>query len=203
MPPGADDLAAAAAALRAGTVVAVPTDTVYGLAVDPRPDGATAALFALKGRPSTVELPVLVADLPAAATLAGPGGLSPLAAALARRFWPGPLTLVVRRAGGVGWDLGGDGRTIGIRCPAHPVARRLCRAVGPLATTSANRHGDPPLTTAAAVAAEFGDAVGAVVDGGTCDAPPSTVVDATGGTLRLLREGAVPWTELERLASGI
>ena len=199
----ADDLAGAVAALRGGAVVAVPTDTVYGMAVDPRCHGATAALFALKGRPSTVELPVLVADLDAAAALAGPDGLSPPAAALASRFWPGPLTLVVGRAGDVDWELGGDGRTIGIRCPAHPVALRLCRTVGPLATTSANRHGEPPLTTAAAVAHEFGTAVGAVVDGGTCDGRPSTVVDVTGGTLRLLRDGAVPWSDLERVASGI
>jgi L-threonylcarbamoyladenylate synthase len=193
----------AVAALVAGRIVAVPTDTVYGLAVDPRPNAATGALFALKGRPSTLELPVLVADVDQAERLAGGGGLSPTARSLARRFWPGPLTIVVKRAAVLEWELGGDGRTIGLRCPAHPVALELCRTVGPLATTSANRHGEPPLTTAAAIADEFGDAVAIVVDGGRRDGPPSTVVDVTGGSVRCVREGAVAWAAVEEAVAGV
>ncbi len=186
-------LAEAAAALRAGEVVAFPTDTVYGLAVDPDRPGATARLFALKGRPDTVALPVLVGDRAQAQTLAGPDGLPPLARRLADRFWPGPLTMVVPRAADLDWDLGGDDATIGIREPADPLARALCLAVGPLATTSANLHGDEPLTTAAAVRAAFPVGIAVVVDGGPCAGQPSTVVDATGAEPVCLRAGGVPW----------
>jgi tRNA threonylcarbamoyl adenosine modification protein (Sua5/YciO/YrdC/YwlC family) len=189
------DLSAAVSALKAGAVVAIPTDTVYGLAVDPRRRGATDAVFALKQRPASLELPVLVADVGAADSLADADGLSVSARRLAERFWPGPLTIVVARRAALEWELGGDAHTVGLRCPDHDVARRLCSLVGPLATTSANRHGRPPLTTAAAVVREFGPEV-VVVDGGTCDGMPSTVVDTTGDALRCLRVGAVPWDEV-------
>jgi L-threonylcarbamoyladenylate synthase len=187
----------AATALLAGAVVAIPTDTVYGLAVDPRRSGATDLVFALKHRPATLELPVLVADLAQADALAGPDGLSATARRLADRFWPGSLTMVVRRRPAVEWALGGDGRTIGLRYPAHSVVQRLCRSVGALATTSANRHGQPPITTAAALAEEFGGGIAVVVDGGTCAGAPSTVIDLTGDAPRCLREGAVPWSAIE------
>jgi tRNA threonylcarbamoyl adenosine modification protein (Sua5/YciO/YrdC/YwlC family) len=198
--PSVSDVAAfeaAVTALEAGFIVAIPTDTVYGLAVDPRRRGATDLLFALKLRPATLELPVLVADAAQAHALAGPDGLSAPARRLVERFWPGPLTIVVARRTGLDWKLGGDDRTIGLRCPAHPVVQHLCRRVGPLATTSANRHGQPPITTVAGLTRQFGDTLGAVVDGGVCDATPSTVIDATGGTLRCIRDGAVPWSEVE------
>lgn len=202
---GLDD---AARALRAGAVVGIPTDTVYGLAADPTRPGATAALFAVKGRPSTAELPVLVADVDQADALAGDGGLSGAARALASVLWPGGLTLVVARRPGVDWELGGDGATIGLRCPASAPARALCRQVGPLATTSANRHGSPPLVTAAELAAEFGDELAAVVDGGRCAGLPSTVVDVSAADgagvrgpdgIRLVRAGAVPWETVLRV----
>lgn len=192
-----DDLDIALAALRGGAVVAIPTDTVYGLAVDPRCGGATDLLFALKNRPVTLELPVLVADIAQAEALAGHEGLSPLARRLVRRFWPGSLTVVVERGPDIGWELGGEGSTIGLRCPAHPIVDRLCRQIGPLATTSANRHGEPPITTADGLSRAFGDSLGAVIDGGVCDGIPSTVVDVTGDVPRCLREGAVPWAEVE------
>jgi tRNA threonylcarbamoyl adenosine modification protein (Sua5/YciO/YrdC/YwlC family) len=140
---------------------------------------------------------VLVADLAQADALAGPDGLSTTALRLADRFWPGSLTMVVRRRPGVDWDLGGDGRTIGLRYPAHRVVQGLCRAVGPLATTSANRHGEPPITTAAALTDEFGDGIALVVDGGRCAGAPSTVVDLTTDTPRCIREGAVRWSDVE------
>ena len=194
---GLDD---AVAALGAGAVIGIPTDTVYGLAVDPRVGGATDAVFVLKQRSVTLELPVLVADVDQADALAGPDGLSGLARRLAERFWPGPLTIVVERGNRLDWEIGGDGRTIGLRCPAHPLARALCSMVGPLATTSANRHGEPPLTTASAVAEGFGHAVAVVVDGGVCDGTPSTVVDVAGGALRLIRQGALSWSEIEQSA---
>ena len=187
-------LARALAALRAGLVVGIPTDTVYGLAADPTRPGATAALFAAKGRPTSLELPVLVADLAQADSLAGPEGLPPLARRLAERFWPGALTVVVERRPELDWELGGAGDTIGLRCPAHDVARTLCRDLGPIAATSANRHGEPPLVTAEALSRAFPEIV--VVDGGRCDGDPSTVVDGRGPEVRLLRAGGVDWSEI-------
>lgn len=186
------DLAPAIAALRRGEVVAVPTDTVYGVAVAVSVPGATARLFAVKARPTDVALPVLVADLAQARALAAEP-FPPLAERLAARFWPGGLTLVVPRRPGLGLDLGGDDATIGLRQPDHPVPLGLCREVGPLATTSANLHGRPTPSTAAEVAAELGPAVAVVVDGGRCEGAPSTVVDASGPEARVLRRGRIPW----------
>jgi tRNA threonylcarbamoyl adenosine modification protein (Sua5/YciO/YrdC/YwlC family) len=190
--------AGACAALREGRVVAVPTDTVYGLAVDPSLAHATAALFALKGRPETQALPVLVADAGQARALAAPGAWTPALERLAARWWPGALTVVVARRAGLDWDLGGDPATIGLRVPAAEPVRRLCREAGPVAATSANRHGEPPLTTAAHVVACFGAEL-PVLDGGRCDAPPSTVVDLTGTTATCLRQGAIAWEEIAEL----
>jgi L-threonylcarbamoyladenylate synthase len=192
-----DQKSRAVAALQAGAVVAIPTDTVYGLAVDPRRRGATDAVFDVKRRPPTLELPVLVADLDQAGALCAADRLPEVARRLAASFWPGSLTIVVARHPEVDWALGGDGGTIGLRLPAHPLAQELCRLVGPLATTSANRHGHAPITTASAVTAEFGEAVSVVIDGGVCDGRASTVVDATGPTVRCLRDGAIAWTAVE------
>jgi tRNA threonylcarbamoyl adenosine modification protein (Sua5/YciO/YrdC/YwlC family) len=185
----------AASALAAGAVVGVPTDTVYGLAVDPSRPGATAALFALKERPADLALPVLVAGVAQVRVLVAPGAWSPEAVRLADAFWPGALTMVLARRPGLEWELGGDPATIGVRYPAAEPVLRLCRAVGPLATTSANRHGEPPLTTAAEVVRQFGDAV-AVVDGGRCDAMASTVVDLLAAPATCVRRGAISWEDI-------
>jgi tRNA threonylcarbamoyl adenosine modification protein (Sua5/YciO/YrdC/YwlC family) len=185
---------AAVAALRTGAVVAVPTDTVYGLAVDPTIPGGTDTLFALKDRPRSLELPVLIASVEQAEELAGPAGLSNTARDLADVFWPGALTIVVPRRPGLAWDLGGGGRTIGLRVPDHAVARALCGEVGALATTSANVHGEAPCTDAAAVVRAFGPTL-VVVDGGRCDGAPSTVVSVLDG-VQCLREGAVAWGDV-------
>ena len=187
--------AGAAAALRQGRVVAVPTDTVYGLAVDPALSHATAALFALKGRPDAQALPVLVAGSDDARALAGPEAWTAAVQRLAAVLWPGALTLVVTRRAGLDWDLGGDPATIGLRVPAAASLLRLCRAVGPLATTSANRHGEPPCVTAEEVASCFGPELD-VLDGGRRDSPPSTVVDVTGPVPTCLRQGAIAWEEI-------
>ncbi len=176
--------------LRAGGVALLPTDTVYGLAAATSVPGAVAQLFALKGRDRDVPIAVLVADAAQAWSIAA----APVPAAarrLAERFWPGKLTLVVARAPAWDVDIGGDGRTVGLRCPGHPLVRELCGAVGPLATTSANRHGQPTPATAAEAAAAVGHA-GLLVDGGTLSGAPSTVVDCTVSPPRVLREGAVP-----------
>lgn len=180
----------ARAALLDGRVVAVPTDTVYGVAA--RLDCAPA-LFTVKRRPHDVPLPVLVAD---EAQLRGVVALPlPAAAqALIERWWPGPLTVVVDRDDAFTVDLGGSGdatRTVGVRVPDSAVVRSLCSSVGPLAVTSANLHGRPTPPDAAGVAAALGDAVEVVVDGGRCEGAPSTVVRVTAsGAVEVLRRGA-------------
>jgi len=165
---------------------------VYGVAVDPSRPGATDRLFAVKERPTEVALPVLAADVDQAFALAGE--VPPAARRLADAFWPGGLTLVVPRRPGLGYDLGGvDDLTIGVRVPDHDVVRSLARRVGPLAATSANLHGRPTPETAAGVAAELGDRVAVVLDGGVCAGAPSTVVACTAdGAVTVLRAGRIP-----------
>lgn len=181
------DVVTAAAALAAGAVVAIPTDTVYGLAADVSQPAAIETIFELKQRPRDVELPVLVADVPQARGLAL--FMAPYVEGLVERFWPGALTVVLDRLDGTG--------TVGLRCPASDIARALCKRVGPLAVTSANLHGEPPRTSAASVSDAFGGAV-PVVDGGLCAGEPSTVIDCTGpdGPV-LLRAGAIPFAAIE------
>lgn len=193
-PPPADAIGAAGATLAAGGVVGIPTDTVYGLAADPAVPGACAAVFALKGRPPASPLPVLVAGPGQAGTLAD---LGPAARAVAEALWPGGLTLVLRRRPGVDYDLGGGEQgalTIGLRAPAHPVPLALCLRFGPIAATSANRHGEPDLASASEVAEAFPGLL--VLDGGDCRGVPSTVVDLTGPQPALLRAGAVAWEDV-------
>ena len=189
---GAAALERAAGVLAAGAVLGVPTDTVYGLAANPFLPGATDGLFAAKGRPRSVELPVLVAGQEQAEALGGP--LPAAARALMDRFWPGALTIVVARRPNLGLHLGGDDETVGLRCPAHPVPLALCRAGGAMATTSANAHGGTPATTAAEVARLPGVAL--VLDAGPCPARPSTVVACTAPRPALLREGTIPWADI-------
>ena len=186
-------------ALAAGKVVAVPTDTVYGLAVDPRLPDAVDRVFALKQRPEQFQLPVLIADPDGALDLAE---ATAAAQRLILRYWPGPLTLVLPRRSAVELDLGGDRATIGLRCPAHSLLRELLRSTGPLAVTSANRHGEAPLRTADEVREHFGSGVTAVLDGGRCDGRPSTVVSLTGTDARCLREGALSFAEIAAVAAG-
>jgi L-threonylcarbamoyladenylate synthase len=193
-PPPPDAIEAARRALAAGRVVALPTDTIYGLAADAFHTGAADRLFTIKQRPRELELPVLVADVDQARSLSA--GFTAGAEILVREFWPGPLTLVLPRRPELDADLGSDEATIGIRCPDHPVPRSLCRVAGPLATTSANLHGSPPLTTAEEVADVLGHSVAVVLDGGRCEGAPSTVVDCTGTDAKCLREGRVSWARI-------
>jgi L-threonylcarbamoyladenylate synthase len=172
------------ATLRRGGVVAVPTDTVYGLAAVPSDARAMSRLFALKARMDTKAIAVLVADIDQARALT--------TVTLDRfgRWWPGALTVVVPRREGVDLHLGGDDATVGVRCPDSVFVRRLAQELGPLAATSANLAGEPPLTTAGAVAAAFPELT-LVVDGGRLEGSASTVVDATVEPPRVLREGAL------------
>ena len=193
-PPPPEAVDAAAAVLLAGRVVAVPTDTVYGLAVDAFRPGATSRLFAAKGRPRRVPLPVLVSGLDQAEALAS---MPPAASVLVERFWPGALTLVLPRRRGFDVDLGDAGTTVGLRAPDHPVPVALCARVGPLATTSANLHGGETPADAVDVARLLAGAVDLVLDAGRCDGRASTVVDCTADVPRLLREGEIAWAEVQ------
>jgi L-threonylcarbamoyladenylate synthase len=185
-------IAEAAGALREGRLVAFPTETVYGLGGDATSDAAVARIFAAKGRPRFNPLIVHVAGLAAAEALAA---FDDRAREVARRFWPGPLTLVLWRRADSGVSLlasaGLD--TVAVRVPAHWVAQDLMRATGrPLAAPSANRSGRVSPTEAAHVAAEFSGSVALVLDGGRCPVGvESTVLDLTGATPTLLRPGGV------------
>lgn len=187
---GAPDAAERIAeALGAGGLVVLPTETVYGLAALASDARGTAAVFAAKGRTADVPLAVLCADAAQALGLAVDPG--PSAEALAAAHWPGPLTMVLRRRPDLGWALGEPAATIGVRCPDHDLLRTVARRVGPVATTSANRHGQPTPATAREAAAQLLVPVALVVDGGALTGTPSTVVDLTGAEPLVLRRGAV------------
>ncbi|MDQ4059017.1 MAG: L-threonylcarbamoyladenylate synthase [Actinomycetota bacterium] len=185
---GVDDLEAAGAALRIGRLVVLPTDTVYGVGALPRSRGGVAGIFAAKGRSQRKAIPVLAAS---SEDLADVVVLDDRARALARSFWPGPLTLVVRRNPAWPYDLGGsDASTIAVRVPQNSLALALLERTGPLAVTSANRSDEPAATTVALARSALGDAVAVYLDGGVCDEAPSSVVSLV-GEVRMLREGPV------------
>jgi L-threonylcarbamoyladenylate synthase len=194
------DLERVKRALSNGGIVAVPTDTVYGVAALVAEPDACRAIFELKERPDGVSLPVLVANLEQAFSFVEE---TDRAFRALSGLWPGPLTIVTRRAPGVSAVLGGDEATIGLRWPAHALMRELAHDLGPLATTSANKHGRRPATTPEEVDASFGTALELVYDGGRCEGQPSTVVSLTGGELEVLREGPISERAIrERLAAG-
>lgn len=179
-----------AAALLAGEVVLLPTDTVYGLVALPRIASATAQLFELKGRATATPLAVLCADVGQAMALVAPEDGRALAA-VGARWWPGPLTVVARRRPGVELHLGEPASTIGLRVPDHDAVRAVAALVGPVAATSANLHGAPTPTTASEAAASLGSGIALVVDGGLLVGVASTVVDATTRPWTVLREGTI------------
>lgn len=187
----------AAALLRRGRLVAYPTETFYGLACDPRDPAAVDRIFAAKGRPEKMALPLVAGDAGAVASVTRdrPDG----AARLAEAFWPGPLTLVLRAADDLPSRLLGGGGTVGIRVSSHPVARALALAFGgPIVATSANRTAEPPPASADEALAALGDDVALVLDGGrTRGGQSSTLVDLTVDPPRLLRSGAVSSAAIE------
>ena len=197
VPAAPEAIARAAALLRAGGLVAFPTETVYGLGADATNARAVAAIFSAKGRPRFNPLIVHVPGLAGAEVLAAFDDRARLAAA---RFWPGPLTLVLRRRSGSGLSLlasaGLD--TVAVRAPGHPVAQALLRATGrPIAAPSANRSGRVSPTEAAHVAEELGDRVALILDGGrTPVGLESTVLDLSGEAPALLRSGGVTFEDL-------
>lgn len=188
------------AALEAGGAVVLPTDTVYGLVALPGDQAATAQLFTLKGRAEGVPLAVLCASTDQALALADPG-VGPAVAAVAERWWPGPLTLVLPRRPGLALHLGGPSSTIGLRVPDHPLLRAVVARVGPIAATSANRHGAATAATAAEVGLALGEGVALVVDGGRLEARASTVIDATTLPWAFRRRGSIDPAEILAVAA--
>lgn len=182
-------IGAAVDAIRDGQVVGIPTDTVYGIGVDPFDPDAVSRLFELKGRPDHKPVGVLVANVEQAAEI---GDLDGEARSLAELHWPGALTLIVRpRVVMADWVGDKQRRTIGIRVPDHPVARELLELTGPLAVTSANESGGPETMSDGEARALFGDRVAVYLEGTAPGGEASTVVDATGAQLSVLREGPV------------
>lgn len=199
--PTAAAIAQAVGHLQAGEVLGMPTETVYGLAGDATNAAAVSRIFALKGRPLNHPVIVHVADAEAAAAWAHT--VTPRMQRLMARFWPGPLTLIVRRASHVPDAITGGQDTVGLRCPAHPVAQALLHAFaeaggsGAVAAPSANRFGRVSPTRASHVVDEFGTAVPMVLDGGPCDVGiESTILDISRAAPVLLRPGAILASEL-------
>jgi L-threonylcarbamoyladenylate synthase len=175
-----------------GGVIAYPTDTFYGLGADPGNPAAVRRLFEIKGRGTGQPILLLISDAGVVNNWAA--GITPLASAFMKRFWPGPLTLVFRAKAGVLAELTAGTGTIGLRVPGNRLTLELLRALGGVLTgTSANLSGRPSLRTAQEAAETLGSLVDLVLDGGeTTGGKPSTVVDVSADAPRVLREGAVP-----------
>jgi len=192
VPDDASGYAAAIGVLRGGGIVALPTDTVYGIGVALDAERGIERLFEAKRRPADRAIMLL---LDAAEQARAVGAWPPAAAALAEAFWPGGLTVVVDQLPGANLppELTAGRPTIGLRMPDHACPRALAAAVGPLPVTSANLSGRPPARDAAEIADQLGDAVDCIVDGGPAHGgPASTVVDCTIDPVRILRVGAIP-----------
>jgi L-threonylcarbamoyladenylate synthase len=188
------DLDRAVELLRAGELVAFPTDTVYGVAGDVLNLQAIERLYVVKGRDSGKAIPVLLGNVDQLAQVTP--GMGGIAEQLAGRFWPGPLTLVVPRHPRLPENLS-LGPTLGVRMPNHPVALALLRRAGPLAVTSANLSGGANTTTAEEVLAQLGGRIPLILDGGrTPGGQPSTVVDCTGPEPAVLRKGPLSAEEI-------
>lgn len=195
LPPSADGLRRVAEALLRGNLCVIPTDTVYGLAAVLAPE-PVSRLYVAKGRPEDRPIPLLVSSVASARQVAS--SWPQPAEALARAFWPGPVTLVVPAADGLPAEVTAGTGTVGVRWPASDLATDVIeRTGGVLAVTSANRSGQAPAVSAEEAARTLGDAVRFVLDGGSLAGHlPSTVVAVDGGELRLLREGPISLAEL-------
>jgi L-threonylcarbamoyladenylate synthase len=185
-------------AIRRGGVIGIPTDTVYGLACDPANTAAVSRIYAIKRRPDRLELTLLAASI---ADIEDDIELNPAARRIAEAYWPGALSIIsplrTRR-----WAIPRDGTTLMVRIPDHPIALALLRWTGPLATTSANRHGEPAADTAHGVAAALGTEIDTVLDGGPSAGLASTIIDCTTMTPRVLRDGPISAGALLSLLGG-
>jgi L-threonylcarbamoyladenylate synthase len=194
--PQRDAIQEAAKWIVNGGVVALPTDTLYGLAADPFSAAAVARVMAVKGRPAEKALPLIASD--AAQIVAHLGALSPLAMRLADRFWPGPLTLLVAAPASLAAGVTGGTGLVGVRVPADAVARAICAMTGrPVTATSANISGEPATADPNEVERTLGRRIDLLIDTGpTRGGAASTIVDVTGAQPVLVRAGAIPWQEL-------
>lgn len=197
------DLIRAAELLKTGNLVAIPTETVYGLAADALNGKAVASIFAAKGRPMDNPLIVHIASMNELGALVGE--IPETALALAAAYWPGPLTMIFKKSERIPREVSAGLQTVAVRMPLHPVARRIIELSGcPLAAPSANRSGSPSPTDAARVMQDLNGRVSAVVDGGSCAVGvESTVIDISGKQVRLLRPGAVTVEMLEAVVGKI
>lgn len=183
-------MSAAKNALKAGRLVVLPTDTLYGIGADAFDSEAVASLLRAKGRGRDMPVPVLVGSWNTIDGLVY--SVRPQTRDLIRAFWPGGLSLVVEQAPSLAWDLGDTRGTVMLRMPLHPVALELLRDVGPLAVSSANVSGRPPATTAQYALEQLGGSASVYLDGGPAEhAQASTIIDLTGDNPRILRAGAV------------
>jgi L-threonylcarbamoyladenylate synthase len=193
---------AAVTAARGGELIVLPTDTVYGIGADAFTPAAVTTMLAAKGRGRNMPPPVLVGTARAAAALAE--DLGAFGQDLIDEFWPGALTLVFRASPTLLWDLGDTKGTVALRMPLHAVALDVLKQTGPLAVSSANRHGHPAAISADEAEQQLGGAVSVYLDGGPCaDNVPSTILDLTGTIPKVLRAGAISVDRLRTVASVI
>ncbi|OGP15521.1 MAG: threonylcarbamoyl-AMP synthase [Deltaproteobacteria bacterium GWA2_54_12] len=180
----------------AGGIIAYPTETFYGLCVNPFNADAVQALYRLKGRPSSSPMPLIIGGISMIRFVAKE--LPPQAVKLMKRFWPGPLTIVLKAADSLPASVTAGTGTIGVRLPGCPSARRFSNALGfPITSTSANPSGEKPPVTAEEVAGYFNGSISLLIDGGRLKGTAgSTIVDATGDALKLIREGEIPSHEI-------
>jgi tRNA threonylcarbamoyl adenosine modification protein (Sua5/YciO/YrdC/YwlC family) len=193
---------AASLAVQRGQLIVLPTDTVYGIAADAFDPEAVSELLAAKGRGREMPPPVLVSAATTVDALAT--DIPDYARALLDELWPGPLTLVLRQQRSLQWDLGDTRGTVAVRMPDHEVALELLARTGPLAVSSANLTGKDAATDADQAEAMLGESVEVVIDGGpTSGNVPSTIVDCTGDTGRVLRAGVIPLWRLNQIVEPI
>lgn len=193
---------AAAAAIRRGELVVLPTESVYGLAADPFSAKAMRALREAKGRGDDLPVGILVGAVRTVDGLAS--GVTADGRALIEAFWPGPLTLVVQEQPTLAWDMAGSGGHVSLRMPLHPVTLDVLALTGPLAVTSAQRAGSTPPRTCAEAEAQLGEGIALYLDAGpTISQDPSSIVDLTADPPVLLREGAYPLATLREVCPGL
>jgi L-threonylcarbamoyladenylate synthase len=195
--PQRDAIDEAAQWIRRGSVVALPTETLYGLAADPFSAAAVARVFAVKGREAERALPLVAAGVEQIVLRLGP--LPAMALRLGEHFWPGPLTILMAAPVSLAREVSGGTGKVGVRVPGDPIARAVCAACDhPVTATSANISGEPPSATPDEVERMLGDRIEFLLDAGaTPGGPPSTIVDVTGAEPQLVRAGAVSWDEID------
>ncbi len=182
--------------VQAGGLVVIPTDTSYAVIADAFHVEAIRKLREAKNQPENISLPVAAGTL---ATIAGVANLSPLAVDLANAFWPGPLTLLANAQSSLSWKIGPADTALAIRVPKHEIALSILNGIGPTVMTGAQQYAEAPIVDVPSAQASLGEAVGLYLDAGKCNSRVSTVVDASGEHLRLLRTGDLSLAQLREV----